>query len=170
VHPSYRLRIPDKMMQNTLKNQNRTLGGLLASGYSSLGHMRCRSRAIAVNMLPSGDIDLYFENESAKGLFERESADFLSRLGGGTMIIKDIYSIIVHGIRTRSIDITPEGKRETIKKLLLDNYTHLPEANIYYISWLAKLRSRTPSKERTSLVLGFTHLEDANIAIRRGVI
>ena len=64
------------------------------------------------------------------------------------------------------MDMSAEEKLRTIRTLLLDHADRLPQAQVNYISWLVKQRVK---KDRTSVVVEFTHPEDANTAIDHGL-
>jgi hypothetical protein len=74
------------------------------------------------------------------------------------------YGVIVHGIATNSINI--KDQKATIQRILADNYTVIPGAEISHIGWLTK---EATLKRASSIVVEFTDPEMANAIIYAGM-
>ena len=92
--------------------------------------------------------------------------DWVPRLGSGTSVRTYTYRVIVHGIRTSTMDTE---KFEEIKaEILQANRAFLLTADIKYIGWLT--RRPLPNKLMSSIIIEFTRAEDTNKIIDEGLV
>src|SRR5205809_1853808 len=75
------------------------------------------------------------------------------------------YGVIMHGILTDSINM--DHPKEAIYSLKIWNAAIVSRADIQYIGWLTKASS---SKKVSSAIVEFTGPEEANSAIREGLV
>ena len=122
-------------------------------------------RVVSANRLKSGDLSIKTTNIEEAEALKQFANDWSGRIRNGASIRVPTYGIIVHGIRTRSMDMT---KFEEVKdELLQDNKPFIPLADIKYIGWLSRL---APTKSASSIIVEFTRPEDANKIIDEGLI
>ena len=108
-------------------------------------------RLASAMQLRSGDMEFHAETTGDKERLVHNREAWLPIFGTGARLLEEWYSVILHGVWTRSA----EGKtsEELAKMLTAANATRLPDARIGYAGWLA--RSRVQQKEQSSLVVGF---------------
>jgi hypothetical protein len=122
----------------------------------------------AAKQLGSGDVDLYLKSTRDREELLRLSSSWLKCLGQGATIATASYGVTMHGIRTASMEMSPQGVLRTIQQLKQANAHQLPpEATIIHVSWLKRVNAQKP---RTSVVVEFGHPEDANTAIDNGLV
>ena len=112
-------------------------------------------RVVLANQLKSGDLSIKTTNIEEAEALKQFADDFSGRIRNGASIRVLICGIIVHGIRSRSMDMT---KFEEAKdKLLQDNKPFILLADIKYIGCL--LRSAL-TKSVSSIIVEFIRPED----------
>jgi hypothetical protein len=82
-------------------------------------------------------------------------------------VLKPIYGILVHGVRTEKENIDPSDQATSIEKIQTENATLHPEAKVSYVGWLTKLGAK---KTASSLVVEFATRTQANRAIKEGLV
>ncbi|RFN51417.1 gag-like protein [Fusarium flagelliforme] len=91
--------------------------------------------------------------------------DWEHRLGIGASVRIPTYGVLVHGIRTSSMDV---GRFEdTRDNILQENRPFIPNAGIKYIGWLTRT---VATKSASSVIIEFTKPQDANKIIDEGLI
>ena len=123
------------------------------------------AKIMSCNQLKSGDLSIKAAS-SAEAQVLRESAEtWASLIGNGSSVRSPTYGVIVHGVRTSSMDM---DKFESIRdSILADNRPFIPAANTRYIGWLTR---SAPSKAASSMIIEFSRPEDANKIIDEGMV
>jgi hypothetical protein len=122
-------------------------------------------KIMSVNQLKSRDISIKTITNNEMQVFRQFTEDWAPRLGNGTSVRNPTYGVLVHGIRTSTMDV--DKFEETRDIILQDNKPFIPTADIKYIRWLTK---RTVNKTVSSVVIEFTKPEDANKIIDEGLV
>jgi hypothetical protein len=120
---------------------------------------------MSANQLKSGDLSIRTATNSETQTLRQFTEDWVPRIGDGTSVRTHTYGVLIHGIRTRTIDI--KKFEETKDEILQANRVFLPTAEIKYIGWLTK---EPPEKAMSSIVIEFTKPEDANKIIDEGLV
>ena len=121
---------------------------------------------MSANQLKSGDLSIRTASNSEMQTLRQFTEDWVPRLGSGTSVRTHTYGVIVHGIRTSTMDTE---KFEEIKtEILQANRAFLQTADIKYIGWLT--RRPPPNKSMSSIIIEFTRAEDANKIIDEGLV
>jgi hypothetical protein len=117
------------------------------------------------NQLRSGDLSIRTATSKETEALKQFADDWVHRIGNRATLRITTYGIIVHGIRTSTIDM--DKFEETRDQLLLDNKPFIPQAEIRYVGWLTR---NAPTKAASSIVVEFSKPEDANKIIDEGLI
>jgi hypothetical protein len=120
---------------------------------------------MSANQLKSGDLSIRTATNSEMQMLRQFTDDWVPRIGDGTSVRTHTYGVLVHGIRTRTMNI--ERFEEVRAEILQANKAFLPTADIKYIGWLTRKR---PDKTMSSIVIEFTKPEDANKIIKEGLV
>lgn len=120
-------------------------------------------KIIAAHQLKSGDIQIY-TSTTAEAERLNGHTGWLKGLGERAELIVPTYGVIVHGVATKSIDI--KDQKAVIQRMIADNYTVIPRAEISYVGWLTK---ESTLKRASSIVVEFTDPEMANAIIYAGM-
>jgi hypothetical protein len=121
---------------------------------------------MSANQLKSGDLSIRTATNSEMQTLRQFTDDWLPRIGDGTSVRTHTYGVLVHGIRTRTMNVE---KFEDVKaEILQANRAFIPTADIKYIGWLN--RTLPPNKTMSSIVIEFTRPEDANKIIKEGLV
>jgi ribosomal protein L20 len=120
---------------------------------------------MSANQLKSGDLSIRTATNSEMQMLRQFTDDWVHRIGDGTSVRTHTYGVLVHGIRTRTMNI--ERFEEVRAEILQANKAFLPTADIKYIGWLTRKR---PDKTMSSIVIEFTKPEDANKIIKEGLV
>lgn len=120
---------------------------------------------MSANQLKSGDLSIRTATNSETQMLRQFTDDWVPRIGDGTSVRTHTYGVLVHGIRTRTMNI--EKFEEVRAEILQANKAFLPTADIKYIGWLTRQR---PDKTMSSIIIEFTKPEDANKIIKEGLV
>ncbi|OHE90236.1 zinc knuckle [Colletotrichum orchidophilum] len=132
--------------------------------HSNNEHIR-KLKTVSANQLKSGDLSIKTATATDMEALRQFAEDWEHRIGNGAAGRIPTYGILVHGIRTGSMDM--ERSTELQEELLQDNKAFIPTAEIKYIGWLT--RSST-TKSASSIIVEFAKAEDANKLIDEGLI
>ncbi|EWZ77878.1 hypothetical protein FOWG_17750 [Fusarium oxysporum f. sp. lycopersici MN25] len=136
----------------------------LAIAQSSNEHIE-KIKVVSSNQIRSGDLSIKTATSSDMVALRQFAEDWEQRIGNGATVRIPTYGVLVHGVRTSSMDM---DNFELIRDgLLQDNKPFIPTAEIKYIGWLTRSSS---SKSASSVVVEFTRPEDANKVIDEGLI
>ncbi|OKL55294.1 hypothetical protein UA08_09424 [Talaromyces atroroseus] len=120
-------------------------------------------KVVAAHQLKSGDIQI-FTSTTAEATQLKQNKGWIKGLGEHAELVVATYGVIVHGIPTNSINI--KDQKATIQRIIADNYTVIPNAEISHIGWLTK---EATLKRASSIVVEFTDPEIANAIIYAGM-
>ncbi|KAJ6114107.1 hypothetical protein N7512_007552 [Penicillium capsulatum] len=104
-------------------------------------------KVVAAHQLKSGDIQI-FTGTTAEAAQLKQNKGWTKGLGDRAELVLPTYGVIVHGIPTNSINT--KDQEATIQRILADNYTVIPNAEISYIGWLTK-EATLKAKEARSI-------------------
>ena len=121
-------------------------------------------KIVATHQLKSGDIQI-FASTTTEAVQLRQNKGWLRGLGECAELIVPTYGVIVHGVPTKSINV--KDQKATIQRMLADNYTVVPDAEISYVGWLTK---EATLKRASSIVVEFEDPEMANAIIYAGMV
>lgn len=122
-------------------------------------------KTVSTNQLKSGDLSIKTATTSDMEVLRQFAEDWEHRLGNGATVRIPTYGVLVHGIRTSSIDVSQlEDTRDSI---LQENRPFIPSAEIKYIGWLTR---KSAEKAASSIIIEFTRPQDANKIIDEGLI
>ncbi|KAI1359310.1 hypothetical protein F5Y08DRAFT_344830 [Xylaria arbuscula] len=122
-------------------------------------------KVVSSNQLKSGDLSIKTATTKEMETLRQFTEDWTYRIGNGASVRLPTYGVLVHGIRTSSIDIE---KFEAIRdEILLDNKPFIPNADIRYIGWLSR---KSLTKPVSSIIIEFKNPADANKIIDEGLI
>ncbi|KAF5669921.1 hypothetical protein FDENT_11387 [Fusarium denticulatum] len=122
-------------------------------------------KVVSSNQLRSGDLSIKTATSSDMVALRQFAEDWEQRIGNGATVRIPTYGVLVHGVRTSSMDM---DNFELIRDgILQDNKPFIPTAEIKYIGWLTRASS---AKSASSAVVEFTRPEDANKVIDEGLI
>ena len=122
-------------------------------------------RVISAKQLKSGEIATHTSKTEQATQLLAQADSWVKCLGSGAHAIVPTYGVIVHGMRTKTIDLgNPSLVAERIR---LENTETIPNASITYVGWLTKAAA---TKTACLPVVESTRAEDANAAIRREVV
>jgi hypothetical protein len=122
-------------------------------------------KIMSANQLKSGDLSIRTATNSEMQLLRQFTEDWTPRIGNGTSVRNPTYGVLVHGIRTSTMDT--DKFEETRDAILQDNKPFIPTADIKYIGWLTR---KAPAKTMSSVIIEFTKPEDANKIIDEGLV
>ncbi|PCD25894.1 hypothetical protein AU210_012328 [Fusarium oxysporum f. sp. radicis-cucumerinum] len=136
----------------------------LAIEQSSNEHIE-NIKVVSSNQLRSGDLSIKTASTADMVTLRQFAEDWEQRIGNGATVRIPTYSVLVHGVRTSSMNM---DNFELIRDgMLQDNKPFIPNAEIKYIGWLTISSS---TKSASSVVVEFTRPEDANKIIDEGLI
>jgi hypothetical protein len=122
-------------------------------------------KTASTNQLKSGDLSIKTATTSDMEILRQFAEDWEHRLGIGASVRIPTYGVLVHGIRTSSMDV---GRFEdTRDNILQENRPFIPNAGIKYIGWLTRT---VATKSASSVIIEFTKPQDANKIIDEGLI
>ena len=122
-------------------------------------------KIMSSNQLKSGDLSLRTATTSETQALRQFADDWVSRVGNGAYVRNPTYGVLVHGIRTSTMEM---DKFEEIRdNILQDNRPFIPRAEIKYVGWLTR---NAVSKSASSVIIEFTKPEDANKIIDEGMV
>ncbi|KAJ3553580.1 hypothetical protein NPX13_g10857 [Xylaria arbuscula] len=122
-------------------------------------------KIVSSNQLKSGDLSIKTATTKEMETLRQFTDDWTYRIGNGASVRLPTYGVLVHGIRTNSMDMDkPEDIRNEI---LLDNKPFIPNADIRYIRWLSR---KSLTKPASSIIIEFKNPADANKIIDEGLI
>lgn len=122
-------------------------------------------KIMSSNQLKSGDLSLRTATTSETQALRQFADDWVCRVGNGANIRNPTYGVLVHGIRTSTMEM---DKFEEIREnILQDNRPFIPQAEIKYVGWLTR---NAYSKSASSVIIEFTRPEDANKIIDEGLV
>ncbi|KAI1290509.1 hypothetical protein F5Y03DRAFT_378290 [Xylaria venustula] len=117
------------------------------------------------NQLKSGDLSIKTATTKEMETLRQFTDDWTYRIGNGASVRLPTYGVLVHGIRTNSMDM---DKSEDIRnEILLDNKPFIPNAEIRYIGWLSR---KSLTKPASFIIIEFKNPADANKIIDEGLI
>ncbi|KJK73496.1 hypothetical protein H634G_11258 [Metarhizium anisopliae BRIP 53293] len=112
-----------------------------------------------------GDLSIKTASAGDMEALRQFAEDWEHRLGNGATVRIPTYGVLVHGIRTNSMDVSRfEDIRDDI---LQENRPFIPNAGIKYIGWLTRTSA---AKTASSVIIEFTRSQDANKIIDEGLI
>ena len=121
-------------------------------------------KVAAAHQLKSGDITI-ITNSLDEATELQKHTRWVKGLGARAEVIRTTYGVIVHGIQVNTINM--KDQQGTIQRVLADNLSVIPNAEITYIGWLTK---ESIKKRSSSIVLEFTRPEMANAIIYTGLL
>ena len=122
-------------------------------------------RVVSSNQLKSGDLSIKTTSSMEVEALRQFADVWAHRIGSGTSVQIPTYGVLVHGIRTSTMDMN--NFEENKNQILHDNRPFIPRAEIRHIGWLTREAS---AKTATSITIEFTKPEDANKIIDEGLI
>ncbi|MCJ1267356.1 hypothetical protein MMC22_007241 [Lobaria immixta] len=90
---------------------------------------------------------------------------WLGTFGQGAYILRDTYTVVLHGIAIATIKVQRENWETISRVLLTENFPRFASAEIIQMGWLSKGNAKV--KVKTSITIAFSTPEDANLAIPR---
>jgi hypothetical protein len=122
-------------------------------------------KTASTNQQKSGDLSIKTATTSDMEILRQFAEDWEHRLGIGASVRIPTYGVLVHGIRTSSMDV---GRFEdTRDNILQENRPFIPNAGIKYIGWLTRTAA---TKSASSVIIEFIKPQDANKIIDEGLI
>jgi hypothetical protein len=110
-------------------------------------------KTVSTNQLKSGDLSIKTATAADMEVLRQFAEDWEHRIGNGAIVRIPTYGVLVHGIRTSSMDM--DQFEDTRDNILQENKPFIPNAGIKYIGWL----SRTSATKTTcSVVVELTRL------------
>ncbi|KAG7419730.1 hypothetical protein Forpe1208_v003605 [Fusarium oxysporum f. sp. rapae] len=122
-------------------------------------------KTASTNQLKSGDLSIKTATTSDMEILRQFAEDWEHRLGIGASVRIPTYGVLVHGIRTSSMDV--ERFEDMRDNILQENRPFIPNAGIKYIGWLTRTSA---TKSASSVIIEFTKPQDANKIIDEGLI
>lgn len=122
-------------------------------------------KVMSSNQLKSGDLSIKTATNSDTEALRQFADDWTHRIGQGATVKTPTYGILVHGIRTSTIDM--DKFEDNKEQILQDNKPFIPRADIKYMAWLTR---RALTKSASSAIIEFTRPEDANKIIDEGLV
>jgi hypothetical protein len=122
-------------------------------------------KIVSSNQLKSGDLSIKTANSNEVEALQQFADDWVHRIGNRAIVRIPTYGIIVHGIRTSTLDMDKFGENRA--QILQDNKPFIPQAGIKHIGWLTR---NAPTKQASSITIEFTKPEDANKIIDEGLV
>lgn len=122
-------------------------------------------KIVSSNQLKSGDLSIKTASSSEVEALRQFADDWADRIGSGATVQIPTYGVLVHGIRTRTIDM--DKFEDNRAQILQDNRPFIPQAEIRHIGWLTRDAS---AKTASTITIEFTKPEDANKIIDEGLI
>ena len=99
------------------------------------------------------------------GKLTRHEEIWAKLVGAGAHVIRDTFSVVLHGIRTSTIEAHQTNWATVSRLLLAENAPLFPNADILHTGWLCSAKAKQKSK--TSIVVSFSTPEDGNRAIEQ---
>jgi hypothetical protein len=122
-------------------------------------------KIVSSNQLKSGDLSIKTASSSEVEALRQFADDWAHRIGSGTTVQIPTFGVLVHGIRTSTMDMS---KLDEIRaQILQDNRPFIPQAEIRHIGWLTR---DAAAKTATTITIEFTKPEDANKIIDEGLV
>ncbi|PPJ61057.1 hypothetical protein CBER1_07390 [Cercospora berteroae] len=122
-------------------------------------------KIMSANQLKSGDLVVRTASVSETQILQQHSEEWARRVGEGASVRVPAYGVIVHSIRTHSIDM--DKFTDNRDEILHENRPFIPRAEIKYIGWLTRSGAK---KSTTSIIIEFARPEDANKIISEGLV
>lgn len=153
-------------IQNLRAMNSRVLNAHVERAIQSSGNENITSiKVMSSNQLKSGDLSIRATGSREAQILRAHIADWVHRIGAGASVRNPTYGVLVHGIRTSTMDL---DKFEDVRdNILQDNRPFIPNAEIKYIGWLTRT---APTKSASSVVIEFAKSEDANRIIDEGLV
>jgi hypothetical protein len=123
-------------------------------------------KIVAARQLASGDVAVYTATKIDQTKLLAFEDEWIKEIGPKATTPKQSYAIILHGVHTNTMDLS-DPDSTTAEVLLAQNKHTIPDAQIRHMKWLT--RSAT-DKKTSSAVIEFTRKEDANTALRQGLV
>jgi hypothetical protein len=118
----------------------------------------------AAHQLKSGDITI-ITNSLEHATILQTHTEWAKGLGPRAQVNRTTYGAIVNGIAVNTINM--RDQQGTIQRILADNHSVIPDAEITYVGWLTKEATK---KQSSSIVVEFTRPEPANNIIYAGFL
>ena len=118
---------------------------------------------LEVQQLPSGDYTLHTSTVAAKNKLE-QSTEWLASIGKSAEVSRQVYSVLVHGVRTKSIDA--EKQQQVIDALTRQNRTLHPGLVVVRVAWPRAAQG----KDYSSLVVDTYKPAAANRILDKGLV
>ncbi|KAF9733767.1 hypothetical protein PMIN01_08110 [Paraphaeosphaeria minitans] len=131
------------------------------SGNENIVHIKI----VSSNQLKSGDLSIKTANSKEVEALQQFADDWVHRISAQATVRIPTYGVIVHGIRTSTLDMDKFEENRT--QILQDNKPFIPRAEIKHIGWLTR---NAPTKAASSITIEFTKAEDANKIIDEGLV
>lgn len=124
-------------------------------------------RVTSFTQLQSGDVELMLERVADVERLCYNETSWVGLFGEGSHILRETFTVLLHGIKTASIKAIGENWERAKQILSTDNMTRFPTAQVAHVGWLSKSALKTRTK--TSIIVAFTTPEDANRTIELGM-
>jgi hypothetical protein len=93
-------------------------------------------KIVSSNQLKSGDLSIKTASSSEVEALRQFADDWAHRIGSGTTVQIPTFGVLVHGIRTSTMDMS---KLDEIRaQILQDNRPLIPRAKIRHVGWLTR--------------------------------
>lgn len=122
------------------------------------------AKIAAANQLNSGDVAVVTDSLEHAMMLQTHT-EWSKGLGPRAQVIRTTYGAIVNGITVNTINM--KDQQGTIQRILADNHSVIPDAEITYVGWLTKEATK---KQSSSIVIEFTRPEPANSIIYAGFL
>ncbi|GFG19796.1 hypothetical protein IFM5058_10320 [Aspergillus udagawae] len=136
----------------------------LGSWINLLGKAPC---VIAAKQLKSGDVVLHTATTAEADTLKSTKEEWVKVLGTTARVIKPMYGVIVHGVRTDKESIDTDNQDRAIEKIESENAVLHEGVKVTYIGWLTKEGRK---KAASSLIVEFMIKYHANRVIREGLV
>ncbi|KHJ32722.1 putative zinc finger cchc-type protein [Erysiphe necator] len=118
---------------------------------------------IGARQMTNGQVKVFFAGEETRQMMEKHK-DWTQKLSSTAQIATPNYQVLVHDM---SLSFDPENP-EQIKELQNTNLLYIQGITIRKAAWLKKIRQ--PGQKTSSLIVWFDRAEQADIAIKKGIV
>lgn len=122
-------------------------------------------KIVSSNQLKSGDLSVKAAASTEVEALRQFADDWAARIGHGASIQIPTYGVLVHGVRTSTMDM--DKFEDNRSQILQDNRPFIPQAEIRHIGWLTR---DAAAKTASTITIEFTRPEDANKIIDEGLV
>lgn len=159
-----KVNIHDVAVKQLLQKKSYEAPGALVSATNKvIREARIQVEVSDVQQLSSGDLFVYTKTPEDRQKLIDEARKWTP---GMATVAPDTYQVVMHNVRVASIDLSIKETAETIKDMLFENRHWLRgDSRITHVRWLGE----KPENGVTSIVVNFSHPEDANAALDKGI-